>query len=193
MITDLDFPTLSGVDLTHHVRTNYPATHVIVMIPLGDVRGGVQAIRGGASDYLMKPFSADEFVHQLKEWSQGQGMFSRWARSQTDGLPERRTFREALEIWTSVRQNSFGQKNGTVRLPGWSSFRHPAIVADAVRTLHQIIDRDIEEVALFAAIDEEELVAAFVASLNTGHSASQVASFYNGDAPNVPEGRAEHA
>jgi hypothetical protein len=42
--------------------------------------------------------------------------------------------------------------------------RHEAIIADAVRTLRQIIKRDIEETALFAAVGEEELRAAYLAS-----------------------------
>jgi hypothetical protein len=44
--------------------------------------------------------------------------------------------------------------------------RHKAVLRDAVRTLAQIIERDIEETALFANIDEDELRSAYFAAAN---------------------------
>ena len=166
VVTDLEFPTLTGIDLTHHIRTNYPNIPVIVMTAFGDVGGAVRAIRGGATDYLRKPFSPEEFQEKLAAWEEGRGPFSRWARTEQDGLPECRTFISNSEIASSIVKKSCSHNQNAADRRASQPSRHEATVADAVRTLRQIIRRDLEETALFAAIGEEELRAAYLASVD---------------------------
>lgn len=170
VVTDIEFPAHDGIDLTHYIRTNFPHIQVIVMTPFGDAASAVKAIRAGATDYLRKPFSAEEFQEKLKTWSQGRGPFSKWARSERDGLPVDRTFISNSEIWSSIEKKSCNRTQNELRASARRPSEHQAKVADAVRTLRQIIRRDIEETAIFAAIEEDELRAAYLASADKEES-----------------------
>jgi DNA-binding NtrC family response regulator len=55
VITDLNLPGASGIELLKTVRMGYPETAVIVMTAYGTVETAVQAMKSGAYDYLMKP------------------------------------------------------------------------------------------------------------------------------------------
>jgi CheY-like chemotaxis protein len=157
------FPSFDGLDLVHHVRTSYPKTPVLVLTPHADVAGTVRAIRAGATDYLMKPISSDGFQQKLNEWRGANGAFSAWANSQTEGLPTQSTFRTNSEIF---EEDGLRLRIEMDDPPRTEFSKHDAVVADAARTLEQIIGRDIEETALFANIDEEELLNSFFIRLS---------------------------
>jgi DNA-binding response OmpR family regulator len=161
VVTELDFPSLTGIDLVHHVRSNYPETRVLVLTPFGDAPGAVKAIRGGADDFLVKPFSAHEFREKLVNWAHRLGPFGKWSRSQPMGVPERRSLSGAQEELLFALKKLWQEQP---RERPESEGLHKAIVGDAVRTLRQIIKRDIEETAIFANIDEDELRSACFAA-----------------------------
>jgi DNA-binding NtrC family response regulator len=55
VITDLRMPGLTGMDVIRHVVRRSPGVPVIVLTAYGTVESAVEAVRTGASDYLMKP------------------------------------------------------------------------------------------------------------------------------------------
>ena len=55
VITDLNLPGLSGLELLKTVRAEYPDTTVILMTAFGTVETAVEAMKNGAYDYLTKP------------------------------------------------------------------------------------------------------------------------------------------
>ena len=55
VVTDLVMPGLSGAELVERVKARAPGQDVIVVTSVGDVRTAVDAMRMGASDYLLKP------------------------------------------------------------------------------------------------------------------------------------------
>jgi DNA-binding NtrC family response regulator len=55
IITDLNLPGKSGIDLLKEVRSEYPGTSVVVMTAYGTVQSAVMAMKCGAYDYLTKP------------------------------------------------------------------------------------------------------------------------------------------
>ncbi len=60
LLTDLKLPGMSGLELleaARHLRAELP---VIVMTAYGSVESAVGAMKAGASDYVLKPFSLDE-------------------------------------------------------------------------------------------------------------------------------------
>ena len=168
------FPSFDGLDLVHHVRTSYPKTPVLVLTPHADVPGTVRAIRAGATDYLMKPISSDGFQEKVNEWRGARGAFSAWASSQDEGLPVQGTFRTNSEIFEEEGLQQTIEEDDS---SGDEGRRHDAIVADAARTLEQIIGRDIEETALFSNIDEEELLNSYFIrlSVSRGYPAQNLA------------------
>src|ERR1700732_4179808 len=60
VLTDLKLPGMNGLDFLHAVKRFHSALPVVVMTALGTVETGVEAMKAGASDYVLKPFSLDE-------------------------------------------------------------------------------------------------------------------------------------
>ena len=56
VITDLRMPGMDGLELLHHVRRTKPALPVIVLSAYGTVPTAVDAMKAGATDFLLKPF-----------------------------------------------------------------------------------------------------------------------------------------
>ncbi|HUK54641.1 MAG TPA: sigma-54 dependent transcriptional regulator [Candidatus Binatia bacterium] len=59
-VTDLKLPGKSGLEFLAEARRLHPGLSVIVMTAYGTVESAVEAMRAGASDYVLKPFSLDE-------------------------------------------------------------------------------------------------------------------------------------
>jgi two-component system response regulator FlrC len=57
VITDLKMPGMDGIELLNHVRRTSPALPVIVLTAFGSVQTAVDAMKAGAHDFLVKPFS----------------------------------------------------------------------------------------------------------------------------------------
>ena len=55
VITDLNLPGISGVELLKKIHADYPNTAVIVMTAFGTVQSAVEAMKAGAYDYIVKP------------------------------------------------------------------------------------------------------------------------------------------
>ncbi|HEY7338588.1 MAG TPA: sigma-54 dependent transcriptional regulator [Bryobacteraceae bacterium] len=62
VITDLNLPGSSGLDLLKTIRSEYPDTTVLLMTAYGTVETAVQAMKSGAYDYLTKPLH----IYELK-------------------------------------------------------------------------------------------------------------------------------
>src|SRR3984957_9839885 len=76
VLTDLKLPGMNGLDFLHAVKNQNAALPVIVMTAFGSVETAVEAMKAGASDYVLKPFSLAEMrmvihkeldVHKLRE------------------------------------------------------------------------------------------------------------------------------
>jgi two-component system response regulator FlrC len=59
VITDMRMPEVSGLDLLRKVKTMAPQTPVILLTAHGTIQNAVDAMRYGAYDYLLKPFSSE--------------------------------------------------------------------------------------------------------------------------------------
>lgn len=55
VLTDLRMPGLTGMEVIRHVVRENPGIPVVVLTAFGTVESAVEAVRAGASDYLMKP------------------------------------------------------------------------------------------------------------------------------------------
>ena len=55
VLTDLRMPGLTGMDVIRRVAAENPGVPVVVLTAFGTVESAVEAVRAGASDYLMKP------------------------------------------------------------------------------------------------------------------------------------------
>ncbi|MFZ0612261.1 MAG: sigma-54 dependent transcriptional regulator [Desulfobacterales bacterium] len=59
VVTDMRLPRMSGLQLLSEIRQAAPQVPVIVITGYGSVQNAVEAMQGGASDYLLKPFSSE--------------------------------------------------------------------------------------------------------------------------------------
>jgi DNA-binding NtrC family response regulator len=59
VITDMRMPEVSGLDLLRKVKNLAPQTPVILITAHGTIDNAVDAMRDGAFDYLLKPFSSE--------------------------------------------------------------------------------------------------------------------------------------
>ena len=66
VVTDLVMPGLAGVELVERVKARWPDQDVVVVTSVGDVRTAVEAMRSGASDYLLKPLDATLLARSLE-------------------------------------------------------------------------------------------------------------------------------
>ena len=67
IITDLRMPGMDGLELLQQVRRTRPSLPVVVLSAYGTVPTAVDAMKAGASDFLLKPFShtaLDEILNQ---------------------------------------------------------------------------------------------------------------------------------
>jgi DNA-binding NtrC family response regulator len=55
VITDLNLPGISGIDLLKRIRSEYAETDVIVMTAFATVQTALEAMKAGAYDYITKP------------------------------------------------------------------------------------------------------------------------------------------
>ncbi|VAW88079.1 Nitrogen regulation protein NR(I), GlnG (=NtrC) [hydrothermal vent metagenome] len=60
LITDIRMPGMDGLTLLDKIHTHYPELPVIVMTAHSDLDSAVSAYKGGAFEYLPKPFDVDE-------------------------------------------------------------------------------------------------------------------------------------
>jgi len=62
VILDIKMPGKSGMELLPDLRVKYPDTAVIMATAIADAGTAIRCMRGGAYDYITKPFNLDEVV-----------------------------------------------------------------------------------------------------------------------------------
>jgi DNA-binding NtrC family response regulator len=60
VLTDLKLPGISGLEFLHTAKQQNAALPIVVMTAFGSVETAVEAMKAGASDYVLKPFSLTE-------------------------------------------------------------------------------------------------------------------------------------
>lgn len=65
-LLDLRLPGISGMELLAHMRDRYPKTPVILLTGEAEVTTAVEAMRGGAYDYLTKPVDRAHLVTTVR-------------------------------------------------------------------------------------------------------------------------------
>ncbi len=71
VLSDLNMGDLSGIDLLQLWKKRQPETQFILLTGHSSVNSAVEAIKGGAYDYLTKPINPDELVLLIKRAVEG--------------------------------------------------------------------------------------------------------------------------
>lgn len=71
VLMDLSMPVMDGIEATRQIHAARPDVHVVVLTSFSDNRRIVEALRAGASGYLLKHASADELLSGIRAAAAG--------------------------------------------------------------------------------------------------------------------------
>jgi DNA-binding response OmpR family regulator len=66
ILTDLRMPGIHGLDALKLITANYPSLPVILFTAQPDVNSAVEALRHGATDYLLKPLKPEVLIERVR-------------------------------------------------------------------------------------------------------------------------------
>jgi len=71
VVTDLNLPDQSGVELSREIRAQNPDTRVLILTSRADDRAVICSILGGASGYLLKEIQSQQVLEAVRKAGQG--------------------------------------------------------------------------------------------------------------------------
>lgn len=71
LLLDLGLPRMSGIEVTRRVKAEHPRIEVLVFTIFDEEDRVLEAVKAGASGYLLKGTPADKIVEAIKEVSAG--------------------------------------------------------------------------------------------------------------------------
>jgi DNA-binding NarL/FixJ family response regulator len=76
VVLDLQLPDMSGVEVIRGLAGTAPAARVLVLSASGEHRDVLEAVKAGATGYLVKSASREEFLHAVERTATGQAVFT---------------------------------------------------------------------------------------------------------------------
>lgn len=76
VLMDLQLPVLSGVEATRRIVAGTQATHVLVLSASGEQADVLEAMKAGATGYLVKSSSREELLAAVQGAARGQAVFT---------------------------------------------------------------------------------------------------------------------
>lgn len=87
LLTDMNMPQLSGIELTLKVRQHFPHMRVLMLTVSEDADSIREAFRAGISGYVMKKASKAELERAIKTIARGEKYFSESVMTQLVAMP----------------------------------------------------------------------------------------------------------
>ncbi|MBO4251725.1 MAG: response regulator transcription factor [Clostridia bacterium] len=106
VILDVMMPKMDGFEVLKRIRTKNITTPVIMLTAKSDVSDKIDALNGGADDYITKPFDAQELIARIK------ALLRRGAKIADNSLKVGNTIldRDTYEIVANGKKISLGKK-----------------------------------------------------------------------------------
>ena len=105
LLMDIHMPDRSGLDILKHVTTGYPDVRVLIMSGLPEEQYARNVLRAGASGYLSKGGSPDEFIKAVRVVLNGRRYVSAaLAESMAADLENSRDHNQPLHTALSARE-----------------------------------------------------------------------------------------
>ncbi|HUZ45668.1 MAG TPA: sigma-54 dependent transcriptional regulator [Terriglobia bacterium] len=137
VLSDVKLPGMSGLEFLHAVKRSNAATPVVMMTAYGKVESAVGAMKAGASDYVLKPFSIEEIKLIVRKELEVQRLHEE-NRSLREALGHRYAFENIIATSTKMQEvlatvERVAPTNSTVLLGGESGVGKDMIA----RAIHQ--------------------------------------------------------
>ncbi len=68
VVSDVNMKPMDGYTLLAEINTAFPGIPVVLMTAFGDIEKAVNAMRCGASDYLLKPFEPSSLIEYVEKY-----------------------------------------------------------------------------------------------------------------------------
>ena len=68
VILDRMLPSMDGITVLQEARKNHVSTPVIMLTALGELQDKLTGLKGGADDYMVKPFAFEDFWQEYSAW-----------------------------------------------------------------------------------------------------------------------------
>ena len=111
VFTDMKMPEMSGVEVVKAVKHLRPDVDVVVITGYGTIETAVETLQFGASEYVQKPFTADELAEFARKL-----LIKREARLEAQRQPTVRIVSPAMA--ESIPANEFCVPGGAFIAPG---------------------------------------------------------------------------
>lgn len=109
VLLDINLPGMSGMEVLSKLRSEYPNTAAIMISVVNDVDTAVEAIKLGASDYIVKPFDLDKVNASIRTVSE---TYKRLAERRDHEAP---LYLGGEEEDKQAMEESFSQMNAIAR------------------------------------------------------------------------------
>ncbi|MFH1060084.1 MAG: sigma-54 dependent transcriptional regulator [Pseudomonadota bacterium] len=68
-LVDMKMPGMDGLELLRRIKAEHPDILVVIITAYGSIESSVEAMKAGASDYLLKPFDPEQLMLLLQKMS----------------------------------------------------------------------------------------------------------------------------
>ena len=105
VLTDLVMPGMDGSELVHRIKDRDPEQEIVVVTGVVDVKTAVDAMKLGATDYLLKPFDRRTLSVSLEGILQNRRLKTEHARLLEENIEyigERTLYERALGIFSTL-------------------------------------------------------------------------------------------
>jgi len=76
VLMDISMPGIDGIQATRLIHDRDPEAKIIILTSLGDSESLIEAVKAGASGYLLKTLDGDELIECLESLQKGRNPFS---------------------------------------------------------------------------------------------------------------------
>jgi DNA-binding response OmpR family regulator len=67
VVLDVMMPGMSGLEVLAQIKTTHPAIQVILLTGRGLTKDGIEGMRRGAFDYMVKPVKIEELLAKMQQ------------------------------------------------------------------------------------------------------------------------------
>lgn len=153
LLLDVCMPDMSGLELQEALRVRNVEIPVIVLTGHADVPTAVRAMKGGASDFVEKPFDGEELLERIHQCLSGEAKRRRtaeWRKQAAERLA--RLTRREREVMQGLVA---GKRNKQIAEELFISFRTVELHRSSIMTKFEANSlSDVVRIALLAETDD---------------------------------------